>query len=271
MRRRSCLHRGRCLFAAVTLLLAAPSQADAEVVISASGTSAAGRPIAVQATLSIVGDLLTIDLVNDSTVDSRDAPDVLSSFYFDVVRGNPRPTLAYATASGQVYQVKAGSGNDVALVYHPQTFTPGAGSSDLRAFNPGDASWQFRAMQPSAAPFFGFGLGTVANAQFQPNGFTEAIVGPSGNSFINFAIDRGDADISPVGVLANKDLVRNRATFTFTGATGFSNADISPDGAFGFGTTPDSILLAPEPTGMSLGAMALVLVGGRWYRRRTTR
>lgn len=271
MRRRSFPHRGRILLAVLTVLLVRAPQADADVVITASGTSAAGRAIAVEATLAIVGDMLTIDLVNTSPVDSREAPDVLSSFYFDVVRGGTRPTLTYATATGQVYQVKSGAGNDVALVYHPQTFTPGIGTSDLRALKAGDASWQFLAMQPAATPFLGFGLGTVANAQLKPNGFTEAIVGPSGNSFINFAIYRGDADISPTGVLANKYLVRNRARFTFSGAGGFTDDDISRHAAFGFGTTPDSILMVPEPGGMSLAVAALVLIGGRWRRRRTTR
>jgi len=126
-------------------------------------------------------------------------------------------------------------------------------------------------MQPTAAPLLGFGLGTVANAQLQPNGFTEAIVGPSGTSFINFAIYRGDGDISPTGVLNNKYLVRNRARFTFSGAGGFTDADISRHAAFGFGTTPDSILMVPEPGGPSLVVATLVLLGGRWRRRHPRR
>jgi len=64
MRRRSFPFRGRIVVAALGALLLGVPPAAAEVVITTSGTSAAGRAIAVEATLAIVGDILTIDLVN---------------------------------------------------------------------------------------------------------------------------------------------------------------------------------------------------------------
>lgn len=269
MHRVPSARRRRVLRIALAAVAAAATlRADATVVIDASGTSATGRAIAVEATLAITGDVLTIDLANVSPVDSREAPDVLSSFYFDIVRAGSRPALVYATATGEVFQVKSGPANDVAVTYHSQTFTLQPGVSDLRALVSGDASWQFLSMQPATAPFLGFGLGTVANAALKPNGFTEDIVGPSGTSFINFAIYRGAGDISPAGLLANKYLVRNRARFTFTGASGFSEADIAGHAAFGFGTSPDSMLLAPEPRGTPLLMTALAVGLARWWMRR---
>jgi hypothetical protein len=47
-------------------------------------------------------------------------------------------------------------------------------------------------------------------------------VGPSGNDFINVGIYQG-GDIDPNGVLNNNYLVKNTATFRFSGAKGCSS------------------------------------------------
>jgi hypothetical protein len=126
-------------------------------------------------------------------------------------------------------------------------------------------------MNATTNPFLGFGIGTVGNNTLTPNGFTTSVVG-TGNTMINFGIYKG-GDINPVGVLDGKYLVKNTATFTFTGLTGYSEADIVDTFTFGLGTSPDSTLTVsmPEPVGL-LGAGLGFLVTGWGYaaRRRTS-
>ncbi|MGB8853989.1 MAG: XDD4 family exosortase-dependent surface protein [Pirellulales bacterium] len=242
--------------------------ASASIVFPVSGTSAAGNPVSFSATLAISGSTLTVQLDNTSPVNSTDATDVLTSFYFDILSGTNRPTLNYTSASGSLFLVRSGT-TDLPYSYTPQTFTQVSGSlSDIRAVNNGDNSWQFRTMNASVAPQLGFGIGTVGNNTFSPNGFTTQIVG-QGNTMINFAIYRG-GDINPNGVLNNKYLVKNTATFTFTGLTGYTEANIVDKVVFGLGTTPDSTLTVslPEPGALALAAVGTVLLAaGRTLRR----
>jgi hypothetical protein len=262
--------------ASVSLLVAAP--ASGSVIFSGSGKSAAGTLVAFQAMLTIsgsTGDDLTITLANTSPVDSRYADDVLSSFYFDIASGTTRPALSYASASGTVYQVRRGT-TDVPTYYTPQTFTANSCSaSNLRAVNNGDQTWQFRNMNQQASPFLGFGIGTVGNSN-EPiasgNGFTPSIVG-NGNSMINFSIYRG-GDIDPQGQLNLKYLVRNTATFKFTGVSGYTEAAIAKKAMFGLGTGPDSTLFVavPEPSGFAIAATGcLAGLGWMLHRRRSGR
>lgn len=242
--------------------------ASAGIVFPVSGTSAQGNPVSFSATLAISGSTLTIQLDNGSPFNSTDAADVLTSFYFDIRSGTNRPTLNYTSASGSLFLVRSGT-TDLPYSYTPQTYTQVSGSvSDIRAVNNGDHSWQFRTMNASSAPQLGFGIGTVGNNTFSPNGFTPSIVG-NGPTMINFAIYRG-GDIDPIGVLNNKYLVKNTATFTFTGLTGYTEANIVDKVVFGLGTNPDSTLTVslPEPGALALAAVAAVVVAaGRRFKR----
>lgn len=253
------------------VLVSLVQSASAGIVFPVSGTSAAGNPVSFSATLAISGSTLTVQLDNTSPVNSTDAADVLTSVYFDILSGTSRPTLNYTGASGFLFLARSGT-TDLPYYYSPQTYTQISGSaSNIRAVNNGDASWQFKTMDATAAPQLGFGIGTVGNSGFGPNnGFTPQIVGPPGNTMINFAIYRG-GDIDPNGVLNNKYLVKNTATFTFTGVSGYTEANIVDTVVFGLGTNPDSTLTVslPEPSTYCLSALAAAALVVRRVMRRS--
>jgi len=60
-------------------------------------------------------------------------------------------------------------------------------------------------------------------------------------------------------------LVKDSATFVFSGLTGFTESDIQPEFAFGLGTAPDS-LITPEPATMILLGVGSLLL----QKRRST-
>jgi hypothetical protein len=248
--------------------LASPAQGA--IIVEAAGTSAAGNPVAFRATLAIAGDELSIDLENVSPVVTREPADVLSSFYFDVVRGGSRPPLAYASAAGQVVEVRSRA-PDLPVLYTPPvkaggkgTVVSGLGLSDLAATKRGDFTWQFRQLDPTYDPLAGFGLGTVGNSDLSPSDFDPRIVDQN-----DFAIIRGD-DLEPKGNLPGRLLVQERARFMFSGAKGWSESDITPRFTFGLGTTPDStIVVVGEPvSGAAAGLVAPGLAGWLAARRR---
>jgi hypothetical protein len=72
-------------------------------------------------------------------------------------------------------------------------------------------------------------------------------------------------------VLKNKYLVKNTATFTFTGLTGYTEANIVDKVVFGLGTSPDSTLTVsvPEPGGCALVAAAAAALAARRALRRS--
>ena len=245
------------------------------VIFDASGTAASGRLVTVRATLTISGDGLAVDLENISPANTAEASEVLTSFYFDIVKfdivkGAARPALSLASAAGFVWLVRDGK-SDIEYQYVPQTFTQVAGlQSELKATNRGDASWQFRVMDAKSEPLLAFGIGTVGNTVLAPNGFTPSIVGPSGNAMLDFGIFRG-GDLDPKGVLANRYLVKNRATFLFTGLDGYDESDIVGRAVFGLGSSPDSVLVAvPEPATILL-TLAGVASAAAACRRRPPR
>ena len=259
---------------AATLVAAAAlvsPPANATVTFIGAGTSAAGNPVQFQADMTIAGDILTLDLMNTSPVSSRASADVLTSFYFDILDGsNNRPTLNYLSGSGNVFLV-LNNAPDVAYEYTPPTppntvgtYVEGTNPSSLKAVNTGDYTWQFRTMDPTYAPYEGFGIGTVGNSGLSPNNFNPFIVDQ-----IDFAIYK-DGDISPVGNLDGRFLVKDSATFTFSGLTGFTEADITP-ATFGLGTGPDSLISVPEPGTLALAATGLLTGGFGLLRRRIKR
>jgi hypothetical protein len=263
----------------VATIVLSTMPAQGSVIISGtgrtlvSGNGGAGsvyRAISAQATLSISGSTLSLVLENTSADNTTDPADALSSFYFDIAQGGVRPSLTYQSANGPLYKLLKDA-PDQAYRYTPPakagasgTFTPGARTSDLRAFKSGDETWQFESMNPAASPFLGFGLGTVGNSEFLGNGFNTNLVG-KGKSMINFSIYHG-GDIQPNGNLKEAYLLKNSGTFTFafTDNKPWSEADIRPNAVFGFGTSPDGkIVVVPEPS-----AYALALLGAAALARR---
>ena len=227
------------------LLFCGVGAAHATIEFVASGTSAKGVDVTFEADLTLSGDILTVVLTNNSPVDSLNPDDLLGSFYFDILNADgDRPVLTYDSASGDTYQgVK--NGPDVLLEV----------GTDLQAFVKDDDSWQFKAFDAAFSPFLGFGIGTVGNSALSPNGFDGNVVGG-----VNFAIYKGEITTQPLTNPAA--LVKESAVFTFTGVTGFTEADIQPGFAFGLGTAPDS-LLTPEPA-----TLILLGIGGLLLRKR---
>jgi hypothetical protein len=241
------------------------------------GSRSVYHDVSAQATLSISGSTLSLVLENTSAIKTTDPADALSSFYFDIMRGGLRPTLAYQSANGPLYQLLKGEADKAYHFTPPRKpgedglFEPGAGTSDLRALKSGDETWQFKPMNAAVMPFLGFGIGTVGNGGLPGNGFNTDLVG-KGKSMIDFSIYHGD-DIEPAGSLKEAYLLKNSGTFTFTFTDNnrWSEADISHKAVFGFGTDPEgSIVVVPEPSACAralLGATALACRCG-WRHKR---
>lgn len=232
----SRMFRTAIVSASVALALVFCVSSHASVILIGSGLSSANVPVEFKAELTISGNNLTVQLTNQSPGSSLNPADVIGSFYFDIVNNlNARPTLTYISATGDVYL-----GNKD----NPDTLqTAGA---NLKAVNAGDNTWQFKTMNPALTPFLGFGLGTVGNSNLT-NSFNGNIVGN-----IDYSIYKGDVTTSN---LNNRLLVKETATFNFTGVDGFTENDISRNFAFGLGTAPDSFL-TPEPSTLLMLAIA---------------
>lgn len=274
---------------ATALLFAGPASATT-ITFTESGVSAAGTPLSVSATLATAADAggpanalkITLRSFGDP---SRYAADVLSSFYFNLADPSDgvRPTLTYLTGSGRAWEVHGGAGNDTAISWTPQTWTPGSTlPSDLVAKNDFDEGWQFKTISPPPSyPGLGFGIGTVGNsniAAFIPGAtgtFDGKVVrGTAPGSMINLGIYSvgSGSDIDPVGVLDGARLVRTEAVFVFSADKDLSSLKdtwVQGNVTFGFGTGPDTVLL-PEPgTLPMLASAALVALG--WAVRSRTR
>jgi len=129
-------------------------------------------------------------------------------------------------------------------------------SYNLKAVGSGSNTWQFRSLDASYQPYLGFGIGTVGNSDLGVNNFNGNIVGN-----IDYAIYTGDITTQN---LHNKKLVKNSATFVFSGLTGFNESNILPSYAFGLGTSPDSMLVysstvIPEPSTVAILALGCLL------------
>ena len=241
---------------AVLSLSLAPTTSSATLIHTWSGTlPSTSVEASVQAEFTISGDLLTVVLTNTSmslapASSTLNPADLLTSLYFDIENSlGDRPTLTYVSATGDVYM--AAQTTTDALV---------ASDADLMAVDPGDDTWQFKSglALPVGGDLLTFGIGTAGNSGLDPNGFNGNIVGG-----FNYGIYAGDISTHNLdGTL----LVKETATFRFTGVGGFTEADISSTGLFGFGTEPETVTSTPEPgtfAMVGLGLLAMNRVGRR--------
>ena len=234
----------------VTLVGLLSTTASGTVVYNFSGTSTIGTPVAFQADLTISGNTLTVQLFNNSPTNSLGPNDTLGSIYFDIVNNsNVRPTLTYSSAVGDVYTGDKDNPDPL--------FQAGA---NLKAVSAGDNTWQYKAMNVSTNPPYAFGIGTVGNNNLTPNNFMGNIV-----DGFDYSIYRDDIVTQN---LNGTKLVKNTATFVFTGVSGFTEADLAPTVLFGLGTAPDSthVGMIPEPSTTAL--VGLGLLGLLALRRR---
>lgn len=238
MRKYLTLCRMLIIITAITLLA---HPASASITLTASGTSAKDIDVTFAGQLTISGDILTVTLTNDSPVFSLNPDDVLASFYFDILDiNNNRPNLTFSSAVGDVYLTDKDSPDELQTA-----------NADIKAVSAKDNRWMYKPMDPTQTPFLGFGIGTIGNSNLTPNNFQGNIV-----NGMEFAIYKGDITTRN---LHCKLLVKDTATFTFTGVNGYSENDISKSFAFGLGTAPDS-LLTPEPATIFLLALCALCV-----------
>jgi hypothetical protein len=126
-------------------------------------------------------------------------------------------------------------------------------NADLRNQPDSKDDWIYKAMYPDYDPGLGFGIGTVGNNNLGVNNFP-------GMDGVESSIYTGD--IESTALDKGLVLVKDSATFIFSGLTGFTEDNIANDFAFGLGTMPDS-LLVPEPA-----TLALLGLGGLLLRKR---
>jgi hypothetical protein len=168
----------RCA-AFVCLILCSASNCPATTItFTESGTSAAGTPLLVSATLATAADAGGANNALKITLRSYGAPttfraDVLSSFYFNIADPNDglRPTLTYVSGIGSAYEVYAAA-SDVPVSWTPDLVlgsgtwtTPSSNPSNLVATLDFNEGWQFKTLTPPPTyPGLGFGIGTVGNS-----------------------------------------------------------------------------------------------------------
>jgi len=252
-------------------LVVAPVEGTMTIETPLNQFSGKGTPVSFQANFDIAGDILTVELVNNSPVTSMHPDDLLSSFYFDIVDGGGiRPTLINTSTIGDVYTTD--KNNLDFLATGADGGTPGLNAAlrvedgfILENKNGEDPppeksdSWQFKAMDETFNPFLGFGMGTVGNSVLNDPGSENEFMGSLVNG-IELSIYTGDVATSN---LDGVKLVKDTLTLTFSGVSGFTEDDISEKALFGLGTAPDSEILVPEPA-----TLALLGLGGLIWNRK---
>ena len=251
------LYFGHLFVIAFLALLLIPAGAQATTSYTFEGTTTdTFVDVKFTADLTIAGDILTLVLTNDSlnhvngASPSLNPNDVLSSFYFDIVKGGLRPTLTWLSATGDVYDGNNPGADTLAF----------AGADDLIAGAGLTHHWDFRGdidFTPGTDKLT-FGVGAAGNNSLNPNGFSGAIT-----DGVDQGIYAGDVSTNNLTV----QLVKGLATFTFSGLTGYSEADLANEAIFGLGTQPDSTAFVPEP-GTAL-LMGMGLMGLASIRRRS--
>ncbi len=241
-------------------------------VIFEGSTTGSNGPLGARATFtSGTAGTLKLLLENISPPASKAPEDLLTSFYFNVLSGTTTgtsPPLTYQSALGQVY-VTLKDFPDFTATWEPPppaggtvTYPAPPELSNLQAFNTGDRTWQFRdgLSLVASTPPLAFGVGTVGNSSLAPNNFNGNIV-----DGFDFGIFVGEVSTQP---LDGSLLVKDSIHFEFAGFGGFSLAQISPHGVFGFGTDPESIISVPEPAGITtLVGACIAWLGWRGRRR----
>jgi hypothetical protein len=241
------------LVCAVVLVLSIARAGEAVSFTFEGTTPDTGIDVRFTADLTISGNTLTLVLTNDSLNHANGASpsmnpnDVLTSFYFDVFDGVSRPTLTYTGATGNVCFTANPGADNCAIVDK---------ENDLRAFVAGDNTWQFGSglsFQPGTETLT-FGVGTVGNNSLNPNGFNGNFV-----DGLDYGLYAGDVTTNN---LRNRNLTTGSITFTWSGASGFFDADIGDEVVFGLGTAPDSTATVstatvPEPETAALLALGL--------------
>ncbi|HAL45663.1 MAG: hypothetical protein A2Y12_19380 [Planctomycetes bacterium GWF2_42_9] len=230
-----------------------PAQLQATIIQNISGTSLTGDALLFESQLTITNDTLTVKLSNLSPTASNSPDDLLSSYFFDIYNSiGQRPELVLLTATGDVYQTSKSAADTL------QT-----SNANLEAVSSGDNTWTFKIIDSSLNPYAGFVVGTVGNNNLTPNNLNGSIVGG-----MDYSIYVGDVSTQS---LNGKFLVKDSITFTFSGLTGFSEADILKSYGFGTGTAPDSVLThtefpVPEPSMVAILGVGCLLLGKRTKR-----
>jgi len=217
--------------------------ANAVVVQNLTGHSPTGDAIAFEARLTISGNILTLRLSNNSPFASTSPDDLLSSYFFGINNSLGQiPNLVLQSANGDVYLTKKDSADSL------QTL-----GANLIAVKKGDDTWKYLPLNVNYYPFLYLGLSTVGNSALNPNNFPGNIVGD-----IDYSIYTGDIYTQN---LSDRLLVKNSATFVFSGLAGFTEADILDSYGFGLGTAPDTVVThIPEPATMSILALGTLIL-----------
>ncbi len=228
----------------VCVVLALVTQTGQAAMYEWDGVSAKDVAVSFEAEMTISGDQLTVVLRNTSASPSQNPDDLLTGFYFDVFNGTTRPTLTYVSGSGNVYRGDKAAADTLV-----------ATNANLKAQVANDDTWQFKTFTPADPLNMGFGIGTAGYNNMGPYGYSF-----NGNIVdgVNYGIYAGDVNTKNLDGLL---LVKDEATFIFSGMNGFTYADLGSV-VFGLGTKPDSYaIVVPLPAAVLLGMLGFGVAG----------
>ena len=208
--------------------------------------------LGAEASFTITGTTLTVELTNTSVGTTAAPAELLTSVYFNI---SGEPTLSNFTADGDLWLAhRYAPDEDIANISLVQP--PGAPLLGMQG-----AGWLFVDYRtsvggPGATPEmpYSYAIGTAGNNDLTPYNIP-GMDGPETGIFV------GD-DISTQN-LDGYYLVKDMMTFTFTIPSGITESMIGPV-AFGWGTAPDRFV--PLPGTILLGLLGLG-VGGLKLRK----